>query len=46
MVIVSFEIIDSRDRIRWFEKIFFIANIPQLVVLGMSFLKLENPDIS
>lgn len=46
MVIASFEIIDSRDRTRYFEEIFFIADIPQLVVLGMSFLNLEDPNVS
>ena len=46
MVIAGFEITDSRDRTRWFEETFLIADIPQPVVLGMPFLKLGNPDVS
>lgn len=46
MVITSFEIIDNRTDIRYFKKTFFIANIPQHVVLGMHFLKLRDLNVS
>lgn len=46
MVIADFEITDSTDYIRWFEELFFIADIPQPVVLGMPFLKQGNLDVS
>ncbi len=46
MVIAGFEIINSADRTRWFEETFLIADIPQLVVLDMPFLKLGNPDVN
>ena len=44
--IAGFEITDSRDHTCWFKETFFIADIPQLVVLGIPFVKLGNRDIS
>lgn len=38
--------IDSPDCTSWFDETFLIADISQLVVFGMSFLKLGNPNMS
>lgn len=46
MFFVKFEIMDSLNHTQYFEKIFFIANISQPVILGIPFLKLGNPDVS
>ena len=46
IVIVGFEITNSRDRTCYFKETFIIVDIPQPVVLGMSFLKLWNLDVS
>ena len=46
MIVAGFEITNSKDRTQWFEETFFIADIPQLLVLGITFLKLENLNVS
>lgn len=46
MVITSFKIINSKDYIHYFEKIFLIIDISQLVIINIFFLKLKNLDIS
>ena len=45
MVIAGFEITNNFNHTRYFEEIFFIADIPQFVVSEMPFLKLRNPDV-
>lgn len=46
MVIACFKITNSIDYTRRFEKTYFIADIPQQIVLDMLFLKLKDPNIS
>lgn len=46
VVIASFEITNSADRSCYLEETFLISDISQSVVLDMSFLKLDNPNVS
>ena len=45
MVVAAFWMIDQADRVRFFEKIFLVANVSPNVVLRMSFLTLSGADI-
>ena len=45
MVVIVFSMTDQADKVRFFEKIFLIANVNPNVVLGMPFLTLSSVDI-
>ena len=46
MVIADFQIKDKGGRPKFFQKTFLVANTKFEVILGISFLKLSNADVS
>ena len=46
IVIADFQMEDKDGRSRFFEQTFLVANTKFEVILGMSFLKLSNADVS
>ena len=46
MVIADFQIEDKGGRPKFFQKTFLVANIQFEMVLGMTFLKISNADVS
>ena len=45
MIVTVFSVTDQADRVRFFEKIFLIANVSLDVVLKMPFLTLSSADV-
>ena len=45
MVVTTFLIVNKANRVRFFEKIFLVANISLKIVFGMLFLALSSADI-
>ena len=45
IVVATFSITDKANQVRFFEKIFLVANISLKVVLGMFFLTLSDENI-
>ena len=46
MEITAFSVVDKVNRVKFFEKIFLVANVSLKVVFGMSLLTLSNVDIN
>ena len=46
MIVAVFSVTDKANWVRFFEKIFLLANINPEVVLGMSFLTLSGADVN
>ena len=46
IVVAAFLVTDQGDRIRFFEKTFFVANISPNMVFGMLFLTLSGADVN
>ena len=46
MVVAAFLIIDHANKVRFFEKIFLVANVSSDVVLKMPFFTLSSIDIN
>ena len=44
MVVTAFSVLDKANRVKFFEKIFLIANISPKVVFGKLFLTLTDAD--
>ena len=45
MVVAAFSVMDKVNQVRFFEKTFLVANVSQVVVLGMLFLTLSSADV-
>ena len=45
MVVVAFSVTDQVDKVRFFEKIFLVANVSRNVILEMPFLTLSGADV-
>ena len=45
MIVVAFSVVDKANQVKFFEKIFLVANVRPKIVLGMPFLTLSNADV-
>ena len=45
MMIAAFSVTNKANRVRFFEKIFLVANVSLEVVFGMFFLTLSGADV-
>ena len=46
IVVIAFSVTDKANRVRFFEETFLVANISPKVVLGMSYLTLNDADVN